>query len=80
MRKILILSYSRYGAVAEMAQKISRGVNEIAGVEAVLRTVPAISPVTKVAEPAVPAEGAPFVTLDDLKNCDGLILGSPTRF
>jgi len=80
MRKILILYYSCYGAVAEMAQQISRGVNEISGFEAVLRTVPPVSPVTKIAEPAVPNEGAPFVTLEDLKNCDGLILGSPTRF
>ena len=80
MGKILILYYSRYGAVAEMAQQIARGVNEISGVEAVLRTVPPVSPVTEIAEPPVPKEGAPFVTLEDLKNCDGLILGSPTRF
>ncbi|MDX2163866.1 MAG: NAD(P)H:quinone oxidoreductase [Gammaproteobacteria bacterium] len=80
MGKVLILYYSRYGAVAEMAQQIARGVNETSGMEAVLRTVPPVSPVTQVAEPAVPTEGAPFVTLDDLKNCDALILGSPTRF
>ncbi len=80
MGKVLILYYSRYGSVADMANHIARGVNEIQGMEAVLRTVPPVSPITKIAEPPVPKEGAPYVTLDDLKNCDGLILGSPTRF
>ena len=80
MGKILVLYYSRYGAVAEMANYVARGVNEIKSMEAVIRTVPPVSPVTQIAEPPVPKEGAPFVTLDDLKNCAGLILGSPTRF
>src|SRR5690349_10236417 len=78
--KILVLYYSRYGAVAEMADYVARGVNEIKQAEAVIRTVPPVSPVTKIAEPPVPNEGAPFVTLDDLKNCTGLVMGSPTRF
>lgn len=80
MGKIVILYYSRYGAVAEMANHIARGVNAITGMEAVIRAVPPVSPVTKIAEPPVPNEGAPYVTLDDLKQCDGLIMGSPTRF
>lgn len=78
--KILVLYYSRYGAVAEMANYIARGINEIKNMEAVIRTVPPVSPVTKTTEPPVPQAGAVYVSLDDLKNCDGLILGSPTRF
>lgn len=80
MTQILILYYSRYGAVKQMAQYIARGVESIPGVEARLRTVPAVSPNTEATEPGIPDSGAPYVTLDDLKNCDGLALGSPTRF
>lgn len=80
MGKVLVLYYSRYGAVAEMANYVARGVGEISDMEAVVRTVPPVSPVTTVVEPPVPPTGAPYVTLDDLKHCDGLILGSPTRF
>lgn len=78
--KIVVLYYSRFGAVAEMANHVARGVNEVNNMDAVIRTVPPVSPVTQIAEPPVPKDGAPFVTLDDLKNCSGLILGSPTRF
>lgn len=80
MGKVLVLYYSRYGAVAEMANYVARGVSEMPEMEAVVRTVPPVSPVTTVVEPPVPPTGAPYVTLDDLKHCDGLILGSPTRF
>src|SRR5689334_12485698 len=80
MGKILVLYYSRYGAVAEMANHVARGVAEITGMEAVVRAVPPVAPVTKTAEPPVPSHGAPYVTLDDLRDCDGLVLGSPTRF
>src|SRR5579872_3667224 len=80
MGKILVLYYSRYGAVAEMANYVARGVGEMPEMEAVVRTVPPVAPVTTVAEPPVPPTGAPYVSLDDLKHCDGLILGSPTRF
>lgn len=80
MSQILILYYSLYGATKEMAQFISRGVAEVAGAEALLRTVPKVSAVCEATEAAVPDSGAPYVTLDDLKNCDALILGSPTRF
>ena len=79
MRYILILYYSRHGATAEMAHHIARGV-EAAGLEARLRTVPAVSTVCEATEEAVPASGAPYVELDDLRNCAGLALGSPTRF
>jgi NAD(P)H dehydrogenase (quinone) len=80
MSFVLVLYYSRYGAVAEMANHVARGVNEISGIEAVVRTVPAVSPTTTIKESAVPPTGAPYVTLDELSNCAGLVLGSPTRF
>jgi NAD(P)H dehydrogenase (quinone) len=77
---ILILYYSRHGATFELARQIARGVESIAGIEARLRTVPAVSTVCEASESAVPATGAPYVTLDDLRDCAGLALGSPTRF
>jgi NAD(P)H dehydrogenase (quinone) len=76
---LLILYYSRYGSTLAMAKQIARGVEQ-AGLEARLRTVPAVSPVTQATEPAVPDSGAVYCTADDLKHCAGLILGSPTRF
>jgi NAD(P)H dehydrogenase (quinone) len=79
MTEILILYYSRWGATTEMAKLIARGVEE-AGAVAKLRTVPEISPVCEATEPAIPASGAPYATMDDLKDCDGLALGSPTHF
>lgn len=80
MTEILVLYYSKGGAVREMAQLIARGVNQVEGASARLRTVPAVAPRTEVAEPAVPDEGAPYATLADLEECAGLALGSPTRF
>ncbi|MFN7097357.1 MAG: NAD(P)H:quinone oxidoreductase [Gammaproteobacteria bacterium] len=79
-QKILVLYYTRYGATAKMAQFIARGVESIEGVEAIIRTVPAVSTVCEAVADTIPTEGAPFVTLDELKTCDGLALGSPTRF
>ena len=80
MLKILVLYHSRLGSVEKIANLIARGVNAIDGVEALIRTVPNISANTHSSEAAVPELGAPYATLDDLKSCDGLILGSPTRF
>lgn len=80
MGTILVLYYSRYGAVKQMAQHIARGVESVAGMEARLRTVPSVSPTTEATQPAIPESGAVYATLDDLKECDGLALGSPTRF
>ncbi|MDP3816018.1 NAD(P)H:quinone oxidoreductase [Pseudomonas sp.] len=76
---ILVLYYSRHGATAEMARQIARGV-EMAGLEARLRTVPAVSTECEAVAAAIPAEGALYASLDELKNCAGLALGSPTRF
>ncbi len=77
---ILVLYYSRYGATLEMAKQIARGIELAGNIEARLRTVPAVSPVTEATEPGVPSEGAIYCSESDLKNCAGLILGSPTRF
>ncbi len=77
---ILVLYYSRYGATLEMAKQIARGIEQAGNIEARLRTVPAVSPVTEATESSVPSEGAIYCSESDLKNCAGLILGSPTRF
>ncbi|HEY4645696.1 MAG TPA: NAD(P)H:quinone oxidoreductase [Steroidobacteraceae bacterium] len=79
MSDILVLYYSRKGATAELARHVCRGV-EAAGARARLRTVPAVSPVSEAAAPAVPDQGAAYATLADLETCTGLVLGSPTRF
>jgi NAD(P)H dehydrogenase (quinone) len=80
MPYILILYYSRHGATAAMARLIARGVEEISGIEARLRTVPVVSAVCEATEDSVPPTGAPYATSDDLRHCLGLALGSPTRF
>ena len=80
MSEILVLHYSRTGKVAQLARLVARGVAEVPGMQARLRSVPPVAPVTTAAEPPVPDEGAPYVTREDLRDCTGLILGSPTRF
>ncbi len=77
---VLILFYSRHGATAEMANLIARGVEEVPGTQAKIRTVPAISTVCEATENSIPDHGALYATLNDLETCDGLVLGSPTRF
>ncbi|MCL6416302.1 NAD(P)H:quinone oxidoreductase [Aestuariirhabdus sp. Z084] len=77
---ILVLYYSRHGATADMAQAIARGVESISGMEARLRTVPAVSTVCEASEDSIPVEGALYCSEEDLRHCSGLILGSPTRF
>ncbi|MCG6942305.1 MAG: NAD(P)H:quinone oxidoreductase [Thiohalocapsa sp.] len=76
---VLVLYYSRFGATAEMARQVARGVEE-AGLEARLRTVPAVSTVCEAVEDSIPDSGAPYAELDDLRDCAALALGSPTRF
>ena len=80
MADVLVLYYSRHGATREMAQRIARGIEEVPGMQARLRTVPAVSTVCETTEDSIPAEGAPYASLDDLRECAGLALGSPTRF
>ncbi len=77
---VLILYYSHGGSVAAMAQQIARGVTQVGGIEARLRTVPAVSPVSEATAPKVPAEGAVYCTEADFAECSALALGSPTRF
>lgn len=80
MTNILILYYSRHGAVKQLAYQIARGVDSVDHCEAVLRTVPPVSTVCESSESDIPDAGDPYVSQEDLKQCDGLILGSPTRF
>jgi len=77
---ILVLYYSRYGATAEMARQVARGIESVPGMETRLRTVPPVSTVCEAVEDSIPPSGAPYATLDDLRHCSGLALGSPTRF
>lgn len=78
--KILVLYYSVKGSTEAVARAIARGVEMTAGCEASLRTVPPVAAQSGEAMPAVPDSGAPYVSKDDLRNCAGLALGSPTRF
>ncbi len=77
---ILVLYYSRTGQTAEMASQIARGISKVTGMDARIRTVPPVSPDTEASVPAVPDDGAPYATRQDLEHCAGLALGSPTRF
>lgn len=77
---VLVLYYSRNGHVAQLARLIARGIEETEGVHARLRQVPPVAPVTEVAQAPVPDDGAPYVVPNDLKECAGMVLGSPTRF
>jgi NAD(P)H dehydrogenase (quinone) len=78
--EVLVLYYSRYGAVKEMAQLIARGVEQVHGARTRVRTVPAVSTIIDSPSPAIPSEGPPYVELQDLADCAALALGSPTRF
>lgn len=80
MHKILVLYYSQKGSVEALAHAIARGIDAVPGAEAVLRTVPRISAVCEATEDDVPTQGAPYATLEDLRDCAGLALGSPVRF
>ncbi|HFC54454.1 MAG TPA: NAD(P)H:quinone oxidoreductase [Gammaproteobacteria bacterium] len=80
MADVLVLYYSRYGATADMARQVARGVEEVAGMQARLRTVPAVSTVCEAVEEEIPESGPPYVQPQDLQECAGLALGSPTRF
>jgi len=80
MPEILIVYYSRNGSVAQLARHVARGVEEIAGMRSRVRSVPPVAPVTQHVQPPVPDDGAPYATLQDLRECAGVILGSPTRF
>ena len=80
MAEILVLYYSRSGATAELARQVCRGVESAASATARLRTVPAVSAASEAPAKPIPASGPPYATLDDLRETQGLVLGSPTRF
>lgn len=80
MNEILVLYYSRTGKVAQLARLVAHGIGEVAGARARLRSVPPVAPVTAIAQPPEPDQGAPYATREDLRECAGLVLGSPTRF
>jgi len=80
MNEVLILYYSRHGAVKQLAQFIARGVEQVDGASVRVRTVPGVTSVTQALEPGVPTGGAPYVELRDLEECAGIAVGSPTRF
>jgi len=80
MPDVLVLYYSRYGAVRDMARWVAHGIERVDGMRARLRTVPKVSGVSEAVAPEVPDSGAPYCELADLEACAGLALGSPTRF
>jgi NAD(P)H dehydrogenase (quinone) len=80
MHEVLVVYYSRSGATEALARSVCEGVDSVAGAAARLRTVPAVSAVTAATEDAVPEAGPPYATKDDLRECAGLVMGSPTRF
>lgn len=80
MIEILVLYYSRNGSTAELARQACRGVESVGGAAAKLRTVPPVSAENERTAKLVPMTGAPYATLEDLRNAGGLLLGSPTRF
>jgi NAD(P)H dehydrogenase (quinone) len=80
MNEILVLYYSRQGSTAALARQVCRGVETVAGMQARLRTVAPVAATTERLDPSVPNEGPPYATHDDLVQCCGLVLGSPTRF
>ncbi|MGO2131792.1 MAG: NAD(P)H:quinone oxidoreductase [Halomonas sp.] len=77
---VLVLYYSRHGATRAMAEQIAAGIESQQGIQARLRTVPAVSATCEAVEPDIPAQGAIYASLDDLRHCAGLVIGSPTRF
>jgi NAD(P)H dehydrogenase (quinone) len=78
--EVLVLYYSRNGSTAQLARQVCRGVETVAGVRAKLRSVPPVSAESERPHKAVPDQGAPWASLDDLRGCDALVMGSPTRF
>ena len=80
MIEILVLYYSRQGSTAQLARAIAQGIDSVPGASSRIRTVPAVSSDCQATTPAIPDSGPPYAELDDLKECAGIALGSPTRF
>jgi NAD(P)H dehydrogenase (quinone) len=77
---ILVLFYSHHGAVAAMASQVARGVEQVTGIEARIRTVPPVSADCEATAEDIPSQGPLYCSQDDLQHCAGLVMGSPTRF
>ena len=80
MIEVLVLYYSRFGATEALAREVCRGVDAVRDVASRLRTVPAVSTVAEATEDEIPEAGPPYATIEDLRVCKGLVMGSPTRF
>jgi NAD(P)H dehydrogenase (quinone) len=80
MKDILVLYYSHYGAVKQMAQAVAHGIEQVKDMKARIRTVPKVSTVSEAVEKEIPDAGAPYAELTDLEECIGIAMGSPTRF
>lgn len=78
--RILVIYYSRHGSTARLAREVCRGIEAVPGAQAVLRSLPPVSAESERPQKAVPEDGAAWATLEELRACDGLVLGSPTRF
>lgn len=77
---VLILYYSHHGNTRDLAMHLARGVESVDGMQAKIRTVPKVSTVCEATEATVPNSGDLYCSAEDLQNCSGLLLGSPTRF
>jgi NAD(P)H dehydrogenase (quinone) len=80
MAEILVIYYSRHGSIASLARAICHGIESVENCSARLRTVPDVSPDTEATEDSIPAAGPPYASLQDLEECDGIIMGSPAYF
>lgn len=80
MSDILVLYYSRHGAIKNMAQQLARGIEKVTGMQARIRTVPDVSAVSVAISDSAPTDGAPYASLEDLRECSGIALGSPAYF
>jgi len=80
MKYILVLYYSGHGSTSEMARQIAHGIEQQNGIEARIRTVPPVSAICESTGNSIPDSGAPYATLNDLRKCSGLALGSPSHF
>lgn len=78
--EVLVLYYSRYGATKALAREVCHGIDSVKDMAARLRTIPPVSTVSEAVEDPIPEDGPPYATADDLKECAGLVMGSPTRF
>jgi NAD(P)H dehydrogenase (quinone) len=78
--EILVVYYSLHGNTAALAEEVANGIEQVSGASARVRCVPPVSTVTEASQPNIPSSGPPYATLDDLRECDGLAVGSPTRF